>query len=133
LTRLISSNVQDVPPEEFQRLGQNDVLFIDSSHVSKIGSDVNYIFFEVLPRLASGVIVHVHDIFLPGEFPRHWVTDELRFWNEQYLLRAFLTFNREFEVLLGNAFCAERHADVMRDTFPTSPFLLGGSFWMRRR
>ena len=72
-------------------------------------------------------------IFLPGEFPRDWVKDELRFWNEQYLLRAFLTFNREFEVLYSTAFLAARHIDARRATFPTAPWLAGGSVWMRRR
>src|SRR5205823_145096 len=133
LARHITSQVQNIPLAEFQSLAANDILFIDSSHVSKLGSDVNFLFFNVLPSLPPGVIVHIHDIFLPGEFPRQWIQDELRFWNEQYLLRAFLTFNREFEVLLSNAFLAERHPRLARSTFPTAAFLVGGSFWMRRR
>jgi hypothetical protein len=132
LTRLIATPVQQVPLGEFERLDAGDVLFIDSTHVVKTGSDVNFLFFEVLPRLRSGVVVHVHDVFLPGEFPKHWITEELRFWNEQYLLRAFLLFNHAFEVLLSNAFLDRRHPQALRETFPHSPWWLGGSFWMQR-
>lgn len=133
LTRLIVGQVQQVDTRTFEELGANDILFIDSSHVSKIGSDVNYLFLEVLPRLRPGVIVHVHDIFLPMEYRRDWVKEELRFWNEQYLLQAFLIFNSQFEVLFANSFLGKRHADAMRATFPKSPWWGGGSFWMRRR
>jgi Methyltransferase domain len=133
LTHLIVQPVQQVPLDQFERMGAGDVLFIDSTHVVKTGSDVNFLFFEVIPRLRSGVVVHVHDVFLPGEFPRNWVTEELRFWNEQYLLRAFLLFNGEFEVLLSNAFLDRRHPQALRETFPKSPWWLGGSFWMRRK
>ena len=83
--------MQDIELEFFLQLESGDMLFIDSSHTVKIGSDVNYFFLEVLPRLRPGVIVHVHDIFLPFEYRRDWVLDELRFWTEQYLLQAFLT------------------------------------------
>ena len=74
-------------------------MFIDSSHVSKVGSDVNYLFFEVLPRLKPGVLVHVHDTFLPDEDPKVWVIDQGRNWNEQYLVRAFLQFNPTWELV----------------------------------
>ena len=84
----------------FEKLEAGDVLFIDSSHVAKTGSDVNYLFFEVLPRLRRGVRVHVHDIFLPIEYPRDWVIDENRSWNEQYVLRALLMFSS------GSASCS---------------------------
>ncbi|MEM7803263.1 MAG: class I SAM-dependent methyltransferase, partial [Chloroflexota bacterium] len=90
--------VQDLPLSTFERLETNDILFIDSSHVSKAGSDVNYLFFDVLPRLKPGVVVHIHDIFYPLELPVGWM-HEGRFWNEQYLLRAFLMFNASFEIL----------------------------------
>ena len=133
LTRLIPEQVQQVDMRHFEELGANDILFIDSSHVSKIGSDVNYLFLEVLPRLRPGVIVHVHDIFLPMEYRRDWVKEEFRFWNEQYLLQAFLIFNSQFEVLFANGFLGKRHAHDMRATFPKSPWWGGGSFWMRRR
>ena len=133
LTRVLAKPVQQAPLEEFERLHAGDVLFIDSTHVVKTGSDVNFLFFEVIPRLRSGVIVHVHDVFLPGEVPQRWVKQELRFWTEQYLLRAFLLFNAVFEVLLSNAFLAQRHPEAMRQTFPNCPSWPGGSFWMRRK
>jgi hypothetical protein len=99
----------------------------------KIGSDVNYLFLEVLPRLNPGVIVHVHDIFLPFEYRRDWVLDEFRFWTEQYLLQAFLTFNSEFEVLLANYYLSRYHEEHLRAAFPDLPRWIGGSFWMRRK
>jgi hypothetical protein len=109
------------------------VLFIDSSHVSKVGGDVNFLFLEVLPRLRPGVIVHLHDVFLPAEYPRDWVVEKGRFWTEQYLLQAFLTFNDAWEILLANNYLGLEHAEALRTTFPTSPWWGGGSFWMRRR
>jgi hypothetical protein len=109
------------------------MLFIDSSHTVKIGSDVNYLFLEVLPRLRPGVIVHVHDIFLPFEYRRDWVLDELRFWTEQYLLQAFLQFNSEFEVLMANSYLNHYYHEELKATFPDLTWWEGGSFWMRRR
>lgn len=125
--------VQDIPLDTFKQLGPNDVLFIDSSHVVKTGGDVNYLYLEVLPVLSPGVLVHVHDIFLPREYRRDWVLEEHRFWNEQYLLQAFMAFNSDFEVVLANSYLARRHPEVFRRVFPTSPWWGGGSFWIRRR
>lgn len=89
ITRLLPSRVEETDLAVFAQLEAGDLLFIDSSHVSKAGSDVNHLFFEVLPRLKSGVYVHLHDIFLPDEYPKPWVIDEERSWTEQYLLHAF--------------------------------------------
>ena len=93
---------------------------------------LNYLFLEVLPRLRPGVIVHVHDIFPPHEYRRDWVMEEFRFWNEQYLLQAFLVFNAGFEILFANNFMGLRHFAEMKAAFPHSPWWGGGSFWMRR-
>ena len=117
----------------FSQLGSSDILSIDSSHTVKIGSDVNYLFLEVLPRLKPGVIVHVHDIFLPFEYRRDWVLDEFRFWTEQYVLQSFLTFNSEFEVLLANYYLSHYHQEQLKATFPDLHRWVGGSFWMRRK
>ena len=133
LHSLIEKKVEDVDLEFFSQLGPGDILFIDSSHTVKIGGDVNYLFLEVLPRLKPGVIVHVHDIFLPFDYRRDWVVDEFRFWTEQYLLQAFLTFNSEFEVLMANSYLGHYHKEDLKTTFPNSPWWGGGSFWMRRR
>jgi hypothetical protein len=133
LTRLIPNPVQRVGIDAFRELVRDDVLFIDTSHVVAIGSDVNYLFLEVMPRLNPGVIVHVHDIYFPTEYPRDWVMNERRFWTEQYLLQAFLAFNSEFEVLLCNNYLSRKHRQSMRETFRRSPWWGGGSLWMRRR
>ncbi|MDE2256894.1 MAG: class I SAM-dependent methyltransferase, partial [Xanthomonadaceae bacterium] len=101
VSRLLEEKVQNVALAEFAALQAGDILFIDSSHVAKTGSDVNYLYFEVLPRLASGVCVHIHDIFLPHDYPREWVLGENRSWNEQYLLRALLMHSSAFRVVFG--------------------------------
>ncbi len=133
LQSLIKTKVQDLDVEFFSQLESGDILFIDSSHAVKIGGDVNYLFLEVLPRLNPGVIVHVHDIFLPFEYRRHWVLNEFRFWTEQYLLQGFLTFNSEFEVLLANYYLSCYHKEHLQAAFPDLPRWIGGSFWMRRK
>jgi hypothetical protein len=131
---LVESRVQDVPISWFESLRSGDVLFIDSSHAVRIDGDVTFLFLEIFPRLKPGVIVHVHDVFLPRELPREWVVDRLRFWGEQYLLQAFLAFNTAFEVLLANGYLGLRYENVLREVFPRSPWWRGGgSFWMRRR
>src|SRR6266487_905246 len=130
---LVEKKVEDVDLEFFSQLDSGDILFIDSSHTVKIGGDVNYLFLEVLPRLKPGVIVHVHDIFLPFDYRRDWVMDELRFWTEQYLFQAFLSFNSEFEVLMANSYVAHRYMKDLKATFMNSPWWGGGSFWMRRK
>jgi len=130
-TSLIPKRVEEVDLDVFGRLESNDVLFIDSSHVVRCGGDVNYLFLEVIPRLAPGVIVHVHDVFLPREYPEKWMKEELRFWSEQYLLQAFLAFNTEFEVLLTVNLLSHHHWRDLAEAFPNARG--GGSFWMRRR
>jgi len=143
LDRLIEKKVEDIDLEFFSQLHSGDVLFIDSSHTVKIGGDVNYLFLEVLPRLEPGVIVHIHDIFLPFDYRRDWVLNEFRFWTEQYLLQAFLTFNSEFEVLMANSYLAHGYLEHLKAAFPSLEKLRttvsnsvrwgGGSFWMRRK
>jgi hypothetical protein len=130
--RLIAEKVQDVPVAQFQELGANDILFIDSTHVSKLNSDVNYEFFEILPVLQSGVYVHLHDIFYPFEYPLGWA-EEGRGWNEAYLLRAFLTRNDEFEIVLFNNLLWQRFEDVLLRDFPLWLRNPGGSIWLRKR
>ena len=133
LRSLIEKKVEDIDLEFFSQLESGDILFIDSSHTVRIGGDVNYLFLEVLPRLAPGVIVHIHDIFFPFDYPREWVMDKFRVWAEQYLLQAFLTFNSEFEVLMANHYLNHRHQEDLKATFPTLSSWRGGSFWMRRK
>lgn len=128
---LVESKVQDVPLAFFESLKPGDVLFIDSSHVSKTGSDVNYLFFEVVPRLPAGVYVHVHDIFLPNEYPYKWVVEENRSWNEQYLLQAFLMFNPRVRVVLGSSYVANVMPEETLLAVAGKVALYGGSFWFQ--
>ena len=133
LQSLMDKQIQDIDLDFFSQLQSGDILFIDSSHTIKIGGDVNYLFLEVLPRLKPGVIVHVHDIFLPFDYRRDWVMKEFRFWTEQYLLQAFLIFNSEFEVLMANGYLNHYHRAQLKATFPSLSSWGGGSFWMRRK
>jgi hypothetical protein len=133
LAEVIFDRVEIVGLAPFERLDHGDMLSIDSSHVVRIDSDVRFLYLEVLPRLKPGVIVHIHDIFLPFEYPKHLVVNEGRFWNEQYFLQAFLAFNDTYEVLLANNFLEHQRSGELKHTFPRSPWWGGGSFWMRRR
>ena len=134
IDRLVQARVQDVPLEEFDALAAGDVLFIDSSHVSKAGSDVNHLFFEVLPRLASGVRIHIHDVFLPFEYPRSWLLEQGRSWNEQYLLQALLMYNPVFGIVFGSSYCAWKYPELMRHTVTgTEAATGGGSLWIEKR
>ena len=110
---------------------ENDVLFIDSTHVSKVGSDVNYIFFEILPRLRSGVHIHFHDIFYPFEYPKEWVY-EGRNWNEIYMLRAFLQYNSDFQITYFQHMMTQRHRAFFQERMPLSVKNLGGNIWLKR-
>lgn len=124
-------SVQEIPLALFQTLAENDVLFIDSSHVAKIGSDVNFLLFEVFPRLQPGVIIHLHDIFWPFEYPQSWIT-EGRAWNEAYLIRAFLQFNDAFEILLFNSYLGQRHSAPLQEIMPRFMRTTGASLWLRK-
>jgi hypothetical protein len=119
LSRLIREPVQRVPLALFESLGEGDILFIDSSHVLKLGSDVQYEFLEVLPRIGRGAVVHVHDIFFPCDYPKTWVKDLRRFWNEQYLLHAFLMFNHAFRVLFCGSALEQAAPDDLARAFPS--------------
>lgn len=118
ITHLISERIQDVDLDLFLSLRDGDILFLDSSHVVSVGSDVVREYLEILPRLQPGVIVHVHDIFLPSDYPRDAVLSNLCFWSEQYLLQAFLTFNPHFEVLWASSAMQMHHSDVLLESFP---------------
>jgi hypothetical protein len=130
--RLIECAVQDVSLAEFERLEANDILFVDSTHVAKVGSDVNHLFFEVLPRLAPGVYVHLHDVLYPFEYPREWVF-EGRAWSEAYLLRAFLTSSQSYEIVLFNTFLERFHHEYFESRMPLCLKNPGGSIGVRRR
>lgn len=129
---IISVGVQEVNLARFEKLQANDVLFVDSTHVGKFGSDVNHIIFNVLPALASGVFVHFHDIFYPFEYPEAWIR-EGRAWNEAYLLRAFLQHNSTFEIMMFNTFMQQFHRGFFEEHMPLCLKNSGGSIWLRKR
>jgi hypothetical protein len=130
-TTLIERRVQDVPVSTFQALCANDILFIDGSHVAKIGSDVNYLIGEILPTLAVGVYVHIHDVPYPFEYFRVWVERGIA-WNEAYMVRAFLAFNRTYEVTFFNTFLEHFHRAWFEQHMPLCLCDTGGSLWLRR-
>jgi hypothetical protein len=125
------SRVQDVDLKTFEQLQSGDVLFIDSTHVGKTGSDVNFLFFEVFPVLAEGVNVHIHDIFYPFEYPRSWVELGVG-WNEQYLLRAILQNNSNFEITFFNTFLMHFHRKFYEERMPMCLRNNCGSIWLRK-
>jgi predicted O-methyltransferase YrrM len=128
---LIERRVQDVSLEAFAALGENDVLFIDSSHVSKIGSDVNRLYFDVLPALAPGVLIHIHDVAGNLEYPKEWY-DEGRAWNEQYLLRAFLMNNTAYRIELFTGWLFNTRHAWFREHMPMCARGGGGQLWLRK-
>ncbi|MEI7831942.1 MAG: class I SAM-dependent methyltransferase [bacterium] len=138
VTRLVEKRVELVDISVFTELAAGDILFIDSGHTVRIGGDVNYEFLEVLPRLAPGVIVHIHDIPLPYEYPEVYATNpSFRvFWTESYLLQAFLCGNSLYEVLLGMSYIMTEQNEAFRAAFPLYDpqrhLASSGSFWMRR-
>jgi predicted O-methyltransferase YrrM len=132
--RLIQKRVEEVPLEEFGGLEENDILFIDSTHTVKIGCDVLYELLEIVPRLRPGVLIHLHDIFLPFEYPRDWVMRRKIFWAEQYLLHAFLAYNESFEILWSPGIARAEFPELLKQTFPyfDPEAQDAGSFWMRK-
>jgi len=129
--RIIRTPVQQVPDSVFEPLEENDILFIDSSHVSKAGSDVNRLLFSVLPRLSKGTLVHIHDIFYPFEYPLDWFK-EGRCWNELYLVRAFMLFNSGFETIFFNSYLWSKASESVARHLPPFAAGAGGSLWLRR-
>jgi hypothetical protein len=123
----------EVPPERLAELESGDILFVDTTHTVKLGSDVNHIILDLLPSLAEGVLVHFHDIFLPWEYPRNWFEEMDYFWAEQYLLQAFLAFNDSFQVMLPAQAVARDHPDRLGAVIQSfSPGRRPGAFWIVR-
>ena len=131
---IIKKFVQDVDIKHFQKLEKNDILFVDSSHVCKLGSDLNHILFNILPILNPGVLIHFHDIFHPFEMPKSWINDRKWFWNENYFLRAFLMNNNSYKTVLFNSMLHLKHKDWIESNMPNC--LIGsdetGSIWIKK-
>lgn len=134
VSRLIRQRVELVGIDPFLELQRGDVLFIDSSHVAKTGSDVNFLVFQILPRLARGVRIHIHDIHLPHDYPPDWVLSENRSWNEQYIVRALLMYSTAFRILFGCRYAFERFPSLVREALalPSGHAFGGGSLWIER-
>jgi SAM-dependent methyltransferase len=118
ISNLRVEEVQDTPLELFEELGDGDVLFVDTSHTVKTGGEVHWIFSQIIPRLNPGVALHIHDVYLPGDYPKQWVLDEARNWNENYLVESFLMFNSAFKVLLSVQWMIQNDPDALLDAFP---------------
>ncbi len=132
-TRLEAVPATELPLEVFEELDAGDVLFVDTTHTVKLGSDVNFILLEVLPRLKPGVVVHFHDIFLPWEYPREWFEEMGYFWAEQYLLQAFLAFNPAYTVLIAAHAISREYGDRLRRVIPSfDADVRPGSLWLCR-
>jgi hypothetical protein len=131
--RLINTPVQRVPVALFEQLEAGDILFIDSTHVLRTGSDVCYELFEILPRLASGVAVHLHDIFWPFEYPDSWILDDNRSWNEAYAVRAYLTDSDRWDILFFNDYFMKFEPERVARDLPRFSQGSGGALWLQRR
>jgi len=131
---IIENKVQEVDVSLFRSLEENDILFVDSTHVSKIGSDVNHIFFNILPILKPGVLIHFHDIFYPFELPANWIFGNKWFWNEVYILRAFLMNNADYKIVLFNSMLQKKFVSWFEKNMPDC--LVGseetGSIWVKK-
>jgi hypothetical protein len=136
--QIIDKPVEILDISLFSKLQRNDILFIDSSHIAKTGSDVNFLILDVLPILNPGVVVHFHDIGLPYEYPKTYYTNpHFRvFFNESYMLQAFLSCNNQFEILLAMNYLMVEHSALFRELFPhhsvEDPPVISGGFWIRK-
>jgi predicted O-methyltransferase YrrM len=129
--KIIEKKVQEVDPGLFNSLQAGDLLFVDSSHVVKYGSDVQKVFYDVLPKLPVGVFVHFHDIFFPFEYPATWLSDG-RYWNENYFLRSFLSYNDSWEIVFFNHYAVIEFKDRLAEKMPLCLKNTGGSIYLKR-
>jgi hypothetical protein len=129
---ILESPVQDVSVDRFKALEKNDILFIDSTHVLKSGSDVHYELFEILPVLKSGVYVHFHDLMYPFEYPPDYVFDTNYSWNEAYAVRAFLMYNRVFAPFYSSSLLLQLENAYVKKLYPDFPANPGSNLWIVR-
>jgi predicted O-methyltransferase YrrM len=125
--------IQDVPLDFFRQLQAGDFLFVDSSHVSKINSDLNYIIFEIMPVLCEGVIIHFHDVHYPFEYPKEWVFKGY-FWNESYMLHSFLMYNSAFEIIFMNSYLSQKFPEQYSKVFGGKLNISeAGAIWLKKK
>ena len=128
--------VEEADLSLFRALQRNDILLIDSSHVLRAQGDVECEILRIVPSVAPGVLVHFHDIFTPRDYPDHWLHDRRVFWNEQYVVEAFLSFNSAFQVVLALNYLHHLKRPELYRSFPlleATPSADPGSLWIRRR
>ena len=131
--KVIRQKVEDIGREFFSELGKNDILFIDSSHIIRPQGDVLFEYLELIPSLKTGVIVHAHDIFSPRDYKAEWVIEDVLFWNEQYLLEAFLTSNKDWKIIGALNYLKHNHYNQLRAKCPfLSPEREPGSFYIQK-
>ena len=130
--RVHARRSHDVPEKVFEGLKRGDMLALNTSHVAKTGSDVCDVLFRVLPLLSPGVLVYIHEIFYPFEYPESWVVGENRSWNETYLLRAFLQYNNAFRIVLFNNYVLRSFRDAMNAAFPGLEDIGASGLWLER-
>lgn len=128
---ILPNKLQAVDLDIFRELAAGDLLIIDNSHISRLGSDVNHVFFEVLPAIVPGVVVHVHDIFYPFDYPKSWL-DRGVFYNEAYVLRAFLQYNATFRIVYWNQFIHLFHRERLARAMPLCAEDPGASIWIQK-
>jgi len=130
----ISKPIQEVPVTTFNCLSCDDILFIDTSHIAKYGSDVNYLYFYIVPNVAPGCYIHIHDIFIPYDYPEKWVFENNMFFSEQYLVMAFLMFNNTFQIELAAQYLSQKYRERLNRFFPRfKPYFSPGSLWIKKR
>jgi len=132
---VIRNQVEEIDIEVFKELKDNDILFIDSSHIIRPQGDVLYEYLEILPVLNSNVLIHIHDIFTPKDYLEEWVIEKNYFWNEQYLLEAFLSFNNNFKIIGALNYLSHHYPDLFRKISPIFSRELQrepGSFWIKK-
>ncbi len=131
-TRIVAKNIQEVSTELFSSLESGDLLFIDSSHVMKCNSDLHLLMFDILPLLPSGAFVHFHDIFRQFEYLPEWLEQGI-FWNENYFLRAFLSYNSEWDIYFFNDYVATSFENFIKNKMPLCTKNSGGSLYLQRK
>jgi predicted O-methyltransferase YrrM len=131
---VIRKRVEQIDIDFFRQLENNDILFIDSSHMIRPQGDVLFEFLELLPTLKKGVIVHIHDIFSPRDYLKEWIVEENKFWNEQYLLEAFLSCNNDWEIIGSLNYLKHNHYDLLQSKLPLlKPEREPGSFYIMKK
>lgn len=136
--QLIPERLEEIDLNVFQQLDVDDILFIDSTHTVKFGSDVCREILDILPLISSGVWVHFHDIFFPYDYPPEWLIEQRRAWNEQYMLEAFLAYNHDFEIILANHWLSVDYPQEVAKLWAgvsdwKDAYHRCGSLWLRKK